>query len=128
MEQEIAVNRRWSREAFAGGIMQALCVAALLFVPTPVNCLWEQIRCEPHSLIPFANATTYLMLGTLGIFGLLVAGTSHDKNLARRGILRWFGAAVSACLTIITIYFGPGLLFLPGTVLILIAAFTFATH
>ncbi len=118
-----AQGRAWSREAFTGGVMQAVAAAILLFLPTPINCLWGQAPCEPHGYLPYANSTSYILLGVAGVSGLAVAVTSHDRNVPRRCLVRWVGSGINIFLTILTICFGPGLLLLPGTLLMLAAAF-----
>ncbi len=113
--------RTWSRTAFMGGMLQVVAVAALLVTPTPISCLWGQAPCEPHGFIPFANSTSYILLGLVAIAGLSVVSTGRTNNLASACVIRWIGSLISIYVTFLSL-FGVGLLLLPGSLFMLASA------
>lgn len=107
--------------ALAGGLMQALVAAGILFLPVFATCYQNEAACHYQSYVqmgggPLGYALLISMLGT----GLLVSVYSVSRADAPPSRALW----LAVILSFVTVTLGSwsiGLAFLPGAALLLIA-------
>jgi hypothetical protein len=130
MTRPIDQNKVWSRSVFAGGAFQLFAVVLLILLPFLSKTIFCSLLGESYCQIQPVTSTTpgnpdpivYIFLAIMAVLGLAVVSTSHSQNVARRCLVRWLAAIIYIFATCFTISFGPGLIFLPGTLLVLISA------
>ena len=125
----MATSVKPSRVAFlfasSGGLAQIVAALTVLFLPVLGQCemaLGGQLVCSRLSYIQLGgNALGYGLLLLMVAIGVLAVGSTRDVNYRRVVIIRWVGALLSLVVAVITGW-SFGLVFVPGAVLLLLAA------
>ncbi|MBV6438360.1 MAG: hypothetical protein AELANPGJ_03662 [Anaerolineae bacterium] len=115
---------RGSLFAVAGGLMQIALAIGILFLPVFATCLpqGQDMVCNRQSYIQQGGSPVgYVFLALMIVAGIMALVSTRIDNaiLARR--LRWIAVLFTVGMAIVGAW-GFGLLFVPGGVLLLLAA------
>jgi len=110
-----------SRLTLFGGLIQLLSALSLLFLPVIVTCDSDNV-CSGESYLQQGGTTLgYIFLIGMAGIGVLAILSSQDRNDRRAFLSRWLFVAAGAVVVVVA-GFGFGLVFAPGTLILLLAA------
>jgi|GEM_PF-3101474 len=111
--------------AFVGGLVLACTSLAILFLPTLQTCSGTfegTVSCYGQSYIAIGgNALGYTFLAVMLLAGIACAATFRHPTRNVRLLVRWLAVIVSIPIIIVAGW-GFGFDFVPGTLILLVAA------
>lgn len=113
-----------SRLALIGGLIQALVALGLLFLPVFTTCIYVDGALECHSqsyLQQGGSLVGYLILILAILAGAVAALSSRDPNVFKAVLSRWLSASAGVIVVAVGIW-SIGIVFVPGTLAILLSA------
>lgn len=118
------ITRLAARLALIGGLIQALVALGLLFLPVFTTCIYVDGTPECHSqsyLQQGGSLVGYLILTLAVLAGVMAVLSSRDLNALKAMVSRWL-AASGGIIVVAVGAWSIGIVFVPGTLVILLSA------
>ncbi|HET7090960.1 MAG TPA: hypothetical protein VFL17_20200 [Anaerolineae bacterium] len=118
------IARLASRLALIGGLIQALVALGLLLLPVFTTCIYVDGAPECHSqsyLQQGGSLVGYLILTLAILAGVVAVLSSQDLNSPKAVLSRWLAASAGVIVVAVGIW-SIGIVFMPGTLVILLSA------
>jgi len=117
-------NRRASLFAVAGGMIQIVLAAGILFLPVFATCIGQDqtMVCQRQSYIQQGGSLLgYAFLVATIVAGVLALISTRIENGSQARRLRWFAVLLTAGFAVVGAW-SIGLIFVPGALLLLLSA------
>ena len=121
--ESVMLVRRWlaSRAAITGGLLHVAIALAILLLPVLEECIGPNCTRRPYW--GMGNAAGYAFLALMVVLGIIAFATARARASERSMARLTLGVVfVTSCGLAYTAGWGFGIAFVPGTVLLLVAA------